>query len=80
MRGFRLATLFILCASCTKEAPPDLSAQLDPIAEQYVRLGLALGEHDSDYVDAYFGPPEWRQEAAARALPLADIAMAARTT
>jgi hypothetical protein len=33
----------------------------DP-AEQYVRLVLALGEHDSDYVDAYYGPADWRDE------------------
>lgn len=50
---------------------------LDPIAEQYVRLALALGEHDGDYVDAYFGPPEWRELAQQQALPLADIAAAA---
>ena len=24
---------------------------------------LALGQHDADYVDAYYGPPEWRMEA-----------------
>src|SRR5581483_279239 len=24
------------------------------------KLVLALGEHDTDYVDAYYGPPEWR--------------------
>ena len=29
-------------------------------AEPYVRLVLALGHHDSDYVDAYYGPEEWR--------------------
>ncbi|HEU5316407.1 MAG TPA: hypothetical protein VFX49_09875 [Chloroflexota bacterium] len=29
-------------------------------AEVYVRLVLALGLHDEDYVDAYYGPPEWR--------------------
>ena len=33
---------------------------MDTIAEQYVRLTLAVGEHDPDYVDAYYGPPEWR--------------------
>src|SRR5436305_11173911 len=27
-------------------------------AERYVRLGLQLGRHDDDVVDAYFGPPE----------------------
>jgi hypothetical protein len=31
-------------------------------AERYVKLVLALGEHDSDYVDAYYGPPRWREE------------------
>ncbi len=31
-------------------------------AERYVRLVLSLGEHDSDYVDAYYGPPQWREE------------------
>ena len=35
---------------------------MQPIAEQYVRLVLALGEHDADYVDAYYGPPEWRSK------------------
>ena len=51
--------------------------RLDPIAEQYVRLALALGEHDSDYVDAYFGRHEWRELAQQQALPLADITAAA---
>ena len=31
-------------------------------AERYVKLVLAMGEHDSDYVDAYYGPPQWREE------------------
>ena len=30
------------------------------IAERYVRLVLAIGQHDPDYVDAYFGDPAWR--------------------
>ncbi len=33
---------------------------MNHIAEQYVRLVLAMGEHDADYVDAYYGPPAWR--------------------
>ncbi len=36
---------------------------MDSIAEQYVRLVLAMGVHDSDYVDAYYGPSEWRSQA-----------------
>ena len=37
-----------------------------PLPERYVKLVLALGQHDADYVDAYYGPPEWRKEAEAR--------------
>ncbi|CAN5667295.1 hypothetical protein BH24ACI5_BH24ACI5_10440 [soil metagenome] len=36
------------------------SQSMDTIAEQYVRLTLAVGQHDPDYVDAYYGPPEWK--------------------
>lgn len=47
---------------------------MDTIAERYVKLVLALGQHDADYVDAYYGPPEWKTEAAASKLPLDVIA------
>ena len=41
------------------------------IAREYVRLVLAMGEHDKDYVDAYYGPEDLktrgrRREAVAR--------------
>ena len=42
-------------------------------AETYVRLVLALGQHDANFVDAYYGPPTLRQEAARDAWTLADI-------
>jgi hypothetical protein len=32
-----------------------------------------MGEHDSDYVDAYYGPPEWRDEVRARKPSLEQI-------
>ena len=35
---------------------------MNDAAERYVKLVLAMGEHDPDYVDAYYGPPEWRGE------------------
>ena len=38
-----------------------------------MKLVLALGQHDADYVDAYYGPPEWRKEAEAAKRPLAEI-------
>jgi hypothetical protein len=42
-------------------------------AEQYVRLVLAMGEHDGDYVDSYYGPPQWREEVRAAKPSLAEI-------
>ena len=42
---------------------------MNDAAEQYVRLVLAMGEHDADYVDAYYGPTELRGEKQ----PLAQI-------
>lgn len=34
--------------------------EMDKIAEGYVKLVLAVGQHDPDYVDAYYGPPGWK--------------------
>ena len=48
------------------ERAPDASAftaQMNEIAEDFVRLGLELGTYDKDYVDAYHGPAEWRTAA-----------------
>jgi len=50
--------------------PPD---PLHAVAERYVRLVLAVGQHDADYVDAFYGPAEWRQQAEAGKIPLAEI-------
>lgn len=33
---------------------------IDNIAESYVKLVLEVGLYDPDYVDAYYGPEEWR--------------------
>jgi hypothetical protein len=43
------------------------------IAEAYVRLVLAVGQHDAAYVDAYYGPSEWQQDAASRQAPLESL-------
>jgi len=46
---------------------------MDRLAERYVKLVLAMGQHDPDYVDAFYGPPEWRKEAEAAKRSLTDI-------
>ena len=53
-----------------------MSAQtttMNSLGERYVRLVLAMGQHDADYVDAYYGPPAWKQEVDQQKLSLADI-------
>ena len=46
---------------------------MDRAAESYVKLVLAVGQHDPDYVDAFYGPPEWKVQAEAAKRPLADL-------
>src|ERR1041384_5981024 len=46
---------------------------MNDAAIRYVKLVLGVGEHDSDYVDAYYGPPEWREQAQQQKIPLATL-------
>jgi hypothetical protein len=46
---------------------------MNDIAKDYVALVLALGQHDKDYVDAYYGPAEWRTAAEKSAWTIAEI-------
>ena len=76
--------LAVACAART-EPPPAVATTalrqdtMSSIADRYVSLVLALGVHDSDYVDAYYGPPERRAEAEAAKLPKAAIRASAMT-
>lgn len=68
--------LLLACISlaCDRGADSDPGPEpMNRIAESYVRLVLALGQHDPDYVDAYYGPPEWRKAAEAERQPLDSI-------
>jgi hypothetical protein len=63
-----------LLAGCSASAPrSEGSTTMNEIATSYVKLALAVGQHDADYVDAYYGPPEWKQQAEAQKRPLAEI-------
>ncbi len=67
-----LSTLLVLaaCAPCPgAPAPAGGMAAMNRAAEAYVRLVLALGRHDPDYVDAYYGPPEWEKGGGSRQAP-----------
>ncbi|MDP1739369.1 MAG: hypothetical protein Q8L23_18240 [Caulobacter sp.] len=62
-------------------APAQAKSPLDPLAEQYVRLSLAIGENEEGYIDAYYGPAEWQSaaKAAPRDLPALKAEVAALT-
>jgi hypothetical protein len=62
----------LLVGSQTIAAPLD-TARVNTIAEKYVKLVLAMGQHDPDYVDAYYGPPEWKKKAGEEKKPLDAI-------
>ena len=46
----------IIIISCNEKQESKSSTNFNQLAEQYVRLGLTIGEYDSDFVDAYYGP------------------------
>ena len=75
MRRLLLLTIPLLLAGCAarQAAPAHKEDPMKRIAESYVKLVLAVGQHDADYVDAYYGPPEWRTEAETRKRPLPEI-------
>jgi len=61
-----LVFLPLLAASTADGATPSPTparvTSANEIAEAYVKLVLAMGQHDPDYVDAYYGPPEWKKQ------------------
>jgi hypothetical protein len=67
---------------CKAHAPaaeqPAKSGAMNSIAEEYVKLVLAVGQHDPDYVDAFYGPAEWKKAAEASKATLDDIASRAQ--
>jgi len=53
--------LFVL--SCTNNADKPESKKLNKLAEEYVTLGLTIGQYDKNFVDAYYGPDSLKPKA-----------------
>ena len=80
---FGLLLIFVAVAAACG-GPPESS--VSDVAERYVKLVLKVGQHDADFVDAYYGDESWRPagdpeplgglaaEAAALAGDLASVA------
>ena len=46
---------------------------MNAIAESYVKLVLSVGQHDANYVDAYYGPAAWKAWADSAKLSFDEI-------
>lgn len=61
MKKVGTAVAIVLTGVSVSQGQAQTGAQMDELAERYVKLVLAMGQHDADYVDAYYGPEEWRE-------------------
>src|SRR5881392_4448627 len=55
--------VFVLCGRLISSEGAQAADRMNAVAERYAHLVLALGQHDPDYVDAFYGPPEWKTQA-----------------
>jgi hypothetical protein len=77
MRRLRVLALIALAACANGDRSgtrAGAETAMNGIAESYVKLVLAVGVHDPDSVDAYYGPAEWREAADSAAESLDAIA------
>ena len=64
------ALMWLFCGLLSTSPHPTFAAEshvdMSSIAREYVGLVLELGEHDPGYVDTYYGPGEWLDQAKSR--------------
>jgi hypothetical protein len=78
MRTWVLGTV-VLVFGCAREAPPTASASdpVDAVAQAWVKLALEIDTHEPGFVDAYFGPAEWKASAQAAPRSVSELEAAA---
>ena len=54
----RKISVFVFSGLLILKPGAQAAGAMNDVAERYVHLVLALGQHDPDYVDAYYGPAE----------------------
>jgi len=60
--SMRRIFVFVLCSFLMSSGAAQAADEMNAIAERYVHLVLAVGQHDPDYVDAFYGPAEWKTQ------------------
>jgi len=68
-------TIIAISACSSNKTPPEESSEilsaeqietdkiLDPLAIEYIKLSLEMGEKEEGYIDAYYGPKEYQKAA-----------------
>ena len=69
-----IAMFALTSVAATPSPAPTMAPNVNRIAESFVKLVLAMGQQDADYVDAYYGPPEWKASVASQKKSLDAIA------
>lgn len=60
--------LLISCGGKNQKQPSrELDIKMNNITEKYVKVILKVGKFDPDYVDAYYGPDDWRPDSSFKA-------------
>jgi hypothetical protein len=77
MKVLRIAMAALMLATLMLRPGAARADSLDRIARDYVRLVLEIGERDSAYIDAYYGPRSWQRAARAHPRTVDELAAAA---
>ena len=64
----QLTLVMCVAAGLIGCAPSTPGEDMNAIAERYVKLVLRVGQHDKNFVDAYYGDPAWKPTGAALSL------------
>jgi hypothetical protein len=63
---FLIIIILLISVSCGEKKDQinkrELELKMDQIAESYVKLVLEIGLYRPEYVDAYYGPKEWKPD------------------
>ena len=75
MRSFLiLIILFVCCLACKQK---EALVNINDVAIDYVKLGLSLGQYDTSFVDAYYGPDSLKMVSIPRSVIPKDSLMTA---
>ena len=73
--GMFAAIVSVGLFSCSESSQPKgsttMQVGLNQLAQRYVKLALLVGKHQDYYIDAYYGPKQWQEQA--EKLPLQEL-------